>query len=420
MPRPRLNLEALLSPVSTADFFSRHWETEPLFVRRGDATLYASLLEPPELERLVPLATRDNTQAVETLGDPAGPAADVRQLKSADEAMEAYGRGATLRVNGVQSLSPPLGALSQSLEQEFGCPVNVNLYATPAGARGAVRHYDTHDVLVLQVAGRKTWRVYEPLVRLPLNHIPRLAFEEHSAEMKYARGGPSKGRGDIGDAESGEPTHEFSLDSGDLLYLPRGFVHEARTEEEHSRHLTVGLHVLTWLDLLTVALGQVSQRDERLRASLPAGLLHTPAASEALRERFAELLASFSRQARIADALGETLEGFVRSRTTSEAGDVGRSEAVKKRESEGAIMTDTLMERCRGVVCFVRVEGDSVGLVSAHGALWMPAMFRAALAFVARSCEFRVSEIPGGLSEGGRVALARRLAADGFVRVSKT
>jgi len=51
---------------------------------------------------------------------------------------------------------------------------------------------------------------------------------------------------------------ELMLTAGDLLYMPRGFLHEAWTTDEPSTHLTVGLHVVRWLDLLSVALAQVS------------------------------------------------------------------------------------------------------------------------------------------------------------------
>ncbi|HEX5707926.1 MAG TPA: cupin domain-containing protein, partial [Pyrinomonadaceae bacterium] len=399
--------------VRPEDFFSRQWEREPLFVARDDAGLYDSLLETSDLDRLVTVALSSDSTSVETLSDPASVSVSALPINNAADSRAAYTRGATLRINGAQRLSPPLARLSQTLEQEFGCPVNFNLYATPQGARGAVRHYDNHDVLVLQLAGRKTWRIFEPLVRLPLRHVPLLAFEERTEASKYTRGGPSKGRGDIGDADVGEPTRKFTLSAGDLLYLPRGFVHEARTDDEPSLHLTAGLHVLTYLDLLTVALGQVAQRDERLRRSLPARLLHTPEAADAPREDFEELLNVFAEQARLSNALGEMAESFVRSRANA-------NEDVDTRSDDGADVTSqSFLERRPGVLCCVRVEGESAGLVSPRGALWMPKTFLAALSFVARTIEFRVSDIPGGLSDGGRVALARRLVGEGVLRVAK-
>jgi hypothetical protein len=85
------------------------------------------------------------------------------------------------------------------------------------------------DALVLQVEGRKRWRLYDAVVEQPR---PDLKFKPTAAEI-------------------GEPFVDFVLEAGDLLYLPSGLVHEARTlgggeEEEEgagppSLHLTLGV-----------------------------------------------------------------------------------------------------------------------------------------------------------------------------------
>ena len=43
-------------------------------------------------------------------------------------------------------------------------PVQINAYITPPQNRGFAAHYDVHDVFVLQIAGRKTWRIHEPVL----------------------------------------------------------------------------------------------------------------------------------------------------------------------------------------------------------------------------------------------------------------
>ena len=87
-------------------------------------------------------------------------------------------------------------------------------------------HHDTHDVLVLQVAGEKRWLLYDPLLELPLKH------------QRY-----SKSLG-----EHGEPTDDLVLRAGDTLYLPRGWLHQAETSDTDSLHLTIGINAYTWLD----------------------------------------------------------------------------------------------------------------------------------------------------------------------------
>lgn len=67
-------------------------------------------------------------------------------------------------------------------------------------------HYDDVEVFVLQLEGSKSWKLYHPIQNLP---------REHS--------------GDFDRDELDEPFMELTLQPGDLMYLPRGVIHEART-----------------------------------------------------------------------------------------------------------------------------------------------------------------------------------------------
>lgn len=400
------DLDALLAPVGAEEFFADYWERAPLHVRRGDASLYEPIVAAADLGRVARGALSFDEGAVELLGDPARGAGEIVAAGSEGELEAAYARGSSFRVMGMERFWPGARDVACGLAQRLGCPVAANLYATPPGARGAPRHYDNHDVLVLQLAGRKRWLVYEPVVELPLAHVPPLAFEERGAELKYARGGPKKGRAQIEDEEVGAPPRELTLEPGDLLYLPRGYVHEARTEGEASAHLTMGLHVVTWLDLLTVALGQRAQRDVRLRRAVPAGLLDDAGAAASARAEFESLTGEFAREARVGDALAEVAEALVRSRRAAD----------EEEQDEHELSAETILERRPGALLRVVSEGGMVGLLSADAALWMPAPFAPALRFAARSTRFRVSELPGNLTDSGRLALARQMLRDRLVR----
>jgi hypothetical protein len=129
--------------------------------------------------------------------------------------------------------------------------VQANAYSTPASSRGFGVHHDTHDVLVLQVAGRKRWRLYEPLLELPLK------TQRWSAQL----------------GDPGEPVDDVTLDAGDTLYLPRGWSHEAVAADADSLHITVGLHPHTRIDALRDALSECADDVEFRRALEPGGEL---------------------------------------------------------------------------------------------------------------------------------------------------
>ena len=171
--------------------------------------------------------------------------------------------GASIVLQGLHLNWHPAALYCRHLEAALGCPVQANAYYTPGSAQGFSVHHDTHDVLILQVAGEKRWRVYEPVLELPL---------------KDQRWSPKLG-------DPGEPWSEITLKAGDTLYLPRGWPHEAATSDDSSLHLTIGLHPHTRLDALRAALGGLGDDVEVRRSVSPDGEL-----PETLLEGLAERL----------------------------------------------------------------------------------------------------------------------------------
>lgn len=77
--------------------------------------------------------------------------------------------------------------------------------------------------------GTKDWKIYRPLNGFVLPN------------------GPSE---DLSQEVIGEPVLEVTLNVGDVLYLPKGTVHQAMAQNEHCVHLTVSTYQRwTWADL---------------------------------------------------------------------------------------------------------------------------------------------------------------------------
>ena len=125
--------------------------------------------------------------------------------------------GATVVLDNVEELYTPVTDLAISLERTLGEPVRVNAYAGWRTSHGFDLHWDDHDVLVLQVCGRKRWSVYGPTRPWPLKDDidPNLCAPTEALE-------------------------EFVLTDGDALYIPRGWWHVAAPLDEPSLHLTCG------------------------------------------------------------------------------------------------------------------------------------------------------------------------------------
>lgn len=146
---------------------------------------------------------------------------DPARLRTAAE------QGATIILDQVDKLAPRLGRFVSDLECRFEEFVNVNAYASWGKTFGFDTHWDLHDVFVVQIAGRKKWRLYGTTRENPLKMDLESAPKPENA-----------------------PNWERILEAGDLLFLPRGVWHGAQNVNTGSLHLTFGLKRRTGIDYL--------------------------------------------------------------------------------------------------------------------------------------------------------------------------
>jgi hypothetical protein len=183
-----------------------------------------------------------------------GAGAEISDQVADDKVLAEFAAGATLVLQGLHRLWPPIQEFSGALSAQLGHPVQVNAYVTPPQNKGFAPHYDVHDVFVLQFAGRKHWRIHEPVCALPLRDQPW-----------YARKAAVTARA----AET--PLIDVVLECGDTLYLPRGYLHAATSLGEISGHLTIGVHPVTRRTLVEQIFAAVAG-DIELRRALPIGV----------------------------------------------------------------------------------------------------------------------------------------------------
>lgn len=294
-----------------------------------------------------------------------------------DRVLAEWERGATIVLQGLHLGRPELGAFCRSLERTLGHPTQVNAYYTPRSAQGLPVHHDTHDVFVLQIAGEKRWLVYEPALELPLKN------QEYSAEL----GGP------------GPAVHDLVLGPGDMLYLPRGWLHEALTSESDSLHLTVGVNVVTWLDAFRAALEECGD-ELGFRRSIqdgdPAELI------DALRSR----LATEDVDRRASEKLRQT-------RRPIRDGQLAQLRALDELDVHSGL------ERRATVLAGIAEHNGSVVLAFEGKELTFPVHAGEEVRAVLELDEpFAATDLPGSLDEEGRLVLVRRLVREGLLRIS--
>ena len=244
------SLPALLAPLPLHSFLAEHCERAPVLAR-GPAGRFAglehALRDAPAAARAVPAVELDefDSAAAREEATRAGAGGvpvhgqDVRLVRTSrsDSAEETFfvplgteldaetvhaasAAGCTVALRAVNLRSTTAANVAAAVSAELGLPCGANLYVTPPHAQGLAVHFDDHDVVVLQLAGSKAWRVYpaECGARLP--------------RLFSARTAPR--------CDGAAPT-EHMLSAGDVLYIPRGFPHAAATREGASTHLTLAI-----------------------------------------------------------------------------------------------------------------------------------------------------------------------------------
>nr|WP_237540611.1 cupin domain-containing protein [Streptomyces sp. SID4917] len=217
--------------------------------------------------------------------------------------------GSTIVLDVLHRFWTPVGDFCRRLGHEVGLPASATGFLTPADQPGFPYHHDEGGNLLVQTVGSKTWRVREPLIPDPLPHETRHRNVPNEAELARIEQEP--------------PTLETTLHPGDVLWIPRGWLHSGIATDEPSVHVAIGfVPMLTryWLA------GKLAERlDERrpefaaFRRELPWGVMRRP---EQLADCVAEIVKELHEALPLvdADALAAGLARDIRKNFLEPAG----------------------------------------------------------------------------------------------------
>uniref|UniRef100_A0A4W6EIH7 Bifunctional lysine-specific demethylase and histidyl-hydroxylase n=1 Tax=Lates calcarifer TaxID=8187 RepID=A0A4W6EIH7_LATCA len=251
----------LINPVPAKAFFRETWEKKPILVQRKNPDYYKGLFSTAEFDRIlreedvqygVNLDVTSYTNGKRRTHNPPGRALPFT-------VWDFYGSGCSLRLLNPQAFSSTVWNVLSILQEQFGSMAGANIYLTPPGTQGFAPHYDDIEAFVVQLEGKKHWRVYNP--RTDDEVLPVLSS-------------PNFNQADIG-----RPILEVVLEAGDLLYFPRGFIHQGDClPDAHSLHITISSYQKnSWGDLLQkvvpAALEIAMEEDVEFRQGLPVDYL---------------------------------------------------------------------------------------------------------------------------------------------------
>jgi ribosomal protein L16 Arg81 hydroxylase len=378
-----VSVQTLVAPVSEEEFLARYWERKTLIVHRNDPGYYGDLFTLRDFDESItrgPSYIKTAEAVSNKQAKHHGKTATVleRVLISMHE-------GHTLILDGMHQFDPKLKSLCQRLAQQTGYAFQTNLYLTPPNGKGFSPHWDNHDVFVLQVLGSKHWKVDKNRRVLPEKTAN---IEDEEREFR-------------GEVEA------FTLQQGDMVYIPRGVVHAAECGSENSLHITLGIYPPTWDELLTAAIRLAALGDESLRLALPSGYMKGDGSG--IKKRMQDALRAMADPA----FLTQILERF-------------RDEAVQKGvlDVSGQVQSffqpvelnvDDQVGPRPGLLYTIRKGEQTVALNVGSRTITFPDFFAEALQFALNRPSYKIRDLPGDLEDGERVVFIERLIQEALV-----
>ncbi len=240
-------LSTLLNPYSLSNFFAENWTKQAIVIPGNTSDKFQNLFGWKQLNHLLNYHQISHPDLRFSQDGESLPVAKTENW------LDQLQQGATLIINSVHRRTPELEELVANVRQETGYRSQINLYCSSSAQQGFNCHYDSHEVLILQIDGQKEWFIFPETIAAP------------TSTMRSADQIPP----DV------PPYLQCVLNPGDVLYIPRGHWHYAiatgdPTDENYapSLHLTLGIDCQTGLDWLSW-LREELQENPEWRGNLP-------------------------------------------------------------------------------------------------------------------------------------------------------
>ncbi|KAK4296408.1 hypothetical protein Pmani_031096 [Petrolisthes manimaculis] len=254
----RKSFKWMIRPYSEEVFFSTYWEQRPLYIQRKnvDRKYFNGLFSTEDFDNILRKQRVLYTKNLDITSYSNGQRETHNPVGQAHPPVvwDYYNNGCSVRMLNPQTFHRPVWKLLYSLQEYFNCFCGANVYLTPPDTQGFAPHWDDIEAFILQLEGKKHWRVYQPRTE---EELPVYSSKNLSQE------------------ELGKPVLEVTLSPGDVLYFPRGYIHQGQTVDgHHSLHITVSTYQRnTWghylEKLLPQALSAAMAEDVEFRRGLP-------------------------------------------------------------------------------------------------------------------------------------------------------
>lgn len=230
MKKGQTVLESFIAPLTVEQFFAGYWP-ERVFASHGDLDRLPGMFRSGVLRDIETLSARYHGRVLFTRGrhSPFMVPAENGCPKTL------FDMGLTVYLDNIQPCLPKSPLVLQALERNLGIPpgtARIGAFASPPG-EGAACHYDTEDVISIQLTGSKAF------------HVAPVEEVRYPVGMQYSPG--SAPEAELYPQVAGrfpewkDATFEcIEMRPGSVLFMPRGTWH--RTEaDEPSLSITIAM-----------------------------------------------------------------------------------------------------------------------------------------------------------------------------------
>jgi hypothetical protein len=383
----------LVSPRTYDEFFGEVVERKPWSIVGQPSSLRPTLLGRDPAQTLLNAFDTHSANLVSHAGAPKGAAPVPRRVADAAGfaalVREYHQRNFTVRMPEITGLNAQLQQVVRALEIVLRKKVTAMAFWSDAGASAPV-HCDKHDLIAVQVSGKKRWFIS--------NDPATLENDWHEI-----------GKGVVPPFESYQT---IDVEVGDLIYMPRGTAHTVESTTE-SIHVSIGFVPTTLREALMAVVDHLSDLDRPLRMGAAeradgfAAGNAPPIAVERVRAAVARLVQAVHSDAFVEEAIEHRLSRIV--------GNFSRLPAAPLR---APLTPATRMRHSPLATAHLIATPQALDFSQPGEHILVHPGAEPSMRFVAGTSEFAIRDLPGGLTDDVKVALIQRLVNSGFLEVA--
>ena len=390
----KYDLSWLLPGVGQERFFNDYWEKKPLHIRSGDPGYFNDFFTLKDMESALfsaPVHSKDlaifHQQKLRLNNDEffSGPG----QVKASRIYDAYFTRGNTVCLHHPENNHHSVQALCRQLSHIFYSQVISSLFLGPPDSTGLDVHFDYYNAFILQLSGKKRWRLYDFVSENPSCDKDRFKLDKTTL---------------------GQPVLDVVLEQGDILYFPRGMPHEPFCLDSHSLHMTVGVKTHTWADMLHRSIDNLRDTNALFRQSLPPieVMRRHPGDYQSLLQR---MIANMQELSDIEELITSLEENYYLTRPARLDGHLTMAERID------GLNPDTGLRHRTALTPQIKETKDHVEILFEGAKVQGPLSVSHALKFIAANPGFTLSQISEQLTAEAKINLVAKLIQSGLLTV---